>query len=189
MEKSSVLPFFHRRGDHKLNIKTISVGDFRKLPYVMKDELSSPEQFKQFKAMILACTDLTELEFEELSAPDFTQLHQDIRAFILTPSDELNGQPLTGTQFEFDLLFPFKNELNEDIGHIKFKVPKVKHSEALANIDDHYEREEFMFRVVCDLEKQDMDMMAINDYLAIKPQVGAFFQLAGDYFRPKTSKL
>ncbi|MCD9516995.1 phage tail assembly protein [Photobacterium carnosum] len=189
MNKETTLPFFTRSGSHKLTINTITLGAFRKLPFVMKDDLSAAEQFKQFKAMILACTDLTPTEFEELSVPDFTQLHQDIRAFILTPSDEMNDHSLTGKDFEFDLAFPFTNELEETISHIKFAVPKVKHSEALADIDDHYDREEFMFRVVCHLDKQDMDAMALNDYLAIKPQVGAFFQLAGDYFRPVTSKL
>ncbi|WP_318438163.1 phage tail assembly protein [Photobacterium leiognathi] len=189
MKKETTLPFFNRAGCHQLSIKTVTLGAFRQLPYVMKDDLSAMEQFKQYKAMVLACTDLTLDEFETLSVPDFTQLYQDISTFILTPSDEMNEQPLTGKDFAFNLVFPFTNELGEEINHIQFVVPKVKHSEALADIDDHYEREEFMFRVVCDIDKKDMDAMALNDYLAIKPQVGAFFQRAGDYFRPVTSKL
>ncbi|MGR5061963.1 phage tail assembly protein [Photobacterium sp. DNB22_13_2] len=187
MKKTTKLPFYNRNGNHQIEIKPISLGAFRLLPYVnlgVDKDLSPSELFRQLKAMILACTDISNEEFEELSAPDFTQLHEDIRDFILKPSDEIQEKQLTGSDFEFDLLFPFTNELGENISHIKFVVPKVKHSEALAEITDDTERENFMFRVVCNLDTPDMDAMALNDYLAIKPQVGAFFQLSGDYFRP-----
>ncbi|MGF1684808.1 phage tail assembly protein [Photobacterium minamisatsumaniensis] len=189
MKKTIKLPFYNRNGNHEIDIKPISLGEFRKLPYVnfgVDKELIPSELFQQLKAMILACTDISTEEFEELSAPDFTQLHEDIRAFILKPSDEIQEKPLSGSDFEFELLFPFANDLNESISRIKFVVPKVKHSEALAEITEDTARENFMFSVVCNLDKPDMEAMALNDYLAIKPQVGAFFQLSGDYFLPTT---
>ncbi|NAW66711.1 phage tail assembly protein [Photobacterium halotolerans] len=189
MKKSSTLPFFKRNENPTLELKTLSVEAFRALPFMGVDgTLSAKQHFAQRKAAIMGCTDLTAEEFETFTAPDFNQLYSDISAFILKPSDELRDQPLTGKDFEFTLLFPFENELGETIEHIRFKVPKVAHSEALAEISDQHEREDFMFRVVCGLEKADFNQMAINDYLAIKPQVGAFFQQSGDFFRPTTLK-
>lgn len=100
----------------------------------------------------------------------------------------ITGHEINGETYSFELLVPFKNEIEEDFDRIRFHIPTVGHSENLALIEDVREREEFMFRVVCGLEKQDLDLMAMNDYLAIKPQVVAFFTKLGDYFPQATAR-
>ncbi|CAG9001765.1 MAG: hypothetical protein CENE_03792 [Candidatus Celerinatantimonas neptuna] len=188
MKLTSTLPFFSHHGRHDITYHPVSLGDFEKLPYIEMEETTPAQEFEQYKALILAMTDLNEADFDELTAPDFLQLRQDLRKFTLTPSDELQHKPLDGQTFKFDLLFPFTNELGETISHIVFTVPKVKHSEALAKLSDDKARENFMFQVVTGLTKADVEQMAMNDFLAIKGQVGAFFTLAGDYFHPATLK-
>lgn len=186
--RQSKLPFFNRHGDHHVTFRTISVAEQRALPHADVEEPTASQLFQLGKALILTASDLTEDEFNTLTAPDFNQLFNDISEFVVKPSDELSGTPIDGKTFEFDLLFPFKNELGESIQHIQFQVPKVKHSEALLALDDEREQEDFMFRVVCALEDDDLSLMALNDYLAIKPQIQAFFQLGADYFPPATLK-
>lgn len=184
MDLTVNLPFFTRNGQSEMGFRPITLTEFRALPAIDKDAdaMTDAEVFKQRKALILTCTDLTEAEFNELTAPDFNELYKTISDFILQPADEMNGTTLTGKDFEFELLFPFINEVGEPVKHITFNVPKVKHSEALAVLKDDTQREDFMFRVVCGLAAEDLGQLALNDYLALKPQVGAFFQLAGDYF-------
>lgn len=187
MELISTLPFFTKDGSHDIHYHPITHGDFEKIPHIKVVENITPAQeFEQYKALILAMTDLTDDDFNELTAPDFMQLRQDLQKFTLTPADELNDQPLDGQSFEFDLAFPFTNELGETISHIQFKVPKVKHSQALTQFKEEFAKEDFMFQVVTGLTKADVARMAVNDYLAIKGQVGAFFTQAGDYFHPAT---
>ncbi|MFD2177845.1 phage tail assembly protein [Veronia pacifica] len=183
MDKLSTLPFFTRGASSQIAITPITFGAFNKLPHIKKGELSEAELFAQYKASIFACTDITEDEFSQLKAADFNQLSRDIAAFINSASDVLKGEPLDGETFAFDLLFPFDNELGETISQIRFEVPTVGHSEALAALEDDAERELFMFRSVCGLEKQDLEAMALNDYLALKPQVGAFFTQSAAFFR------
>ncbi len=188
MKKVSNLPFFKRGESNDVAIEPLSVETFRGLPFVNEDDLSATQYFEQRKAMILAATNITPEEFETFTVPDFNTLAHDIQTYILTPSDELKGQPLDNRDFVFTLLFPFDNDLAETIDTINFEVPKVAHSQALAAIDDDFEREDFMFRVVCHLEKVDINQMKLNDYLCIKPKVGDFFLQSGDYFRPMTLK-
>lgn len=186
----SKLPFFKRGDSNEITINPITFGDFNKLPYAKKESesLTDAELFQQYKAAIFACTDINEGEFATLTAPDFNTLSKDISQFINSSSDALRGEPITGNTFEFDLLHPIENDVGETISRIKFKAPLVAHSEKLADIDDVHEREHFMFRCACGLDEADVDRMSMNDYLAIKPQVGAFFTLTADYFRPTTFK-
>ncbi|MEZ8095773.1 phage tail assembly protein [Photobacterium swingsii] len=188
MSKVSKLPFFKRGESNEITIQPLSVQVFRGLPFVNDDDLSASQYFDQRKAMILAATNITADEFDTFTAPDFNTLAEDIQAYILTPSDELKGKPLDNSDFVFTLLFPFENDLSETIETINFDVPKVAHSQALAAIDDNFEREDFMFRVVCGIDKTDINQMKLNDYLSIKPKVGDFFLQSGDYFRPTTLK-
>ena len=181
-KRVSVLPFFSRENSHEINIKPISFGAFNKLPFIKKDKLTELETFKQYKAVIFECTDISNEEFNNFRAPDFNQIGADIQVFINTPSDILTGKEINGETYSFDLLFPFKNEIEEEFKKIRFVVPTVGHCEKLAELEEPVEREEFMFRVACNLEKQDLDLMAMNDYLAIKPQVNAFFMKSGAYF-------
>ncbi|WED23085.1 phage tail assembly protein [Vibrio sp. JC009] len=166
-----------------VKLKTISVAQFKALPFIKLDQTTDAQEFAQREALIFACSDISEEKFATLSAPDFIQLYEDIRDLILKPSDEIDREKLGGNDFEFDLLHPFTNEVQEKVSHIKFKVPGVIHSRELANIDDPEEREDFMFRVVTNLQKEDFNYLSINDYLALKPQVGAFFQQSAGYFR------
>ncbi|MFH0267238.1 hypothetical protein [Vibrio rumoiensis] len=108
--------------------------------------------------------------------------------FVSTPSDELKGTPLEVKDWTFDLLFPFTNELDDEIKTIRFTVPNVGSSELLAEITDDQEREDYMFKVVCGLEKQDLALLSINDYLTLKPRVGDFFLQSGAFFSPMTFK-
>lgn len=184
----STLPFFSRAGDHEIVIKPITFGVFSRLPFIKKTDLSELEMFAQYKAAIFKCTDISVDEFNDFRSADFNQLASDIQIFINTPSNFLAGNEIDGETFDFTLLYPFKNELEEEFTRVRFEVPTVGHSEKLAGIIDPREREEFMYRVVCGLEKQDLDLMAMNDYLAIKPQVSAFFTKSGDYFPRATLK-
>ncbi len=189
MKKTSTLPFFTIDGSKTLTISSMTLEAFRKLPFIKKeDKLSDKELFEQQKAVILATTELKEAQFEELTAPDFNTLAGDCTAFILTGSDELKGKALANDCYEFELLYPFENEVGEKIEHIKFTVPKVKHSQALADITEKQMREDFMFQVVCSLDKEDLQKMAVNDYLTIKPKVGDFFLQSAAYFQVTTSK-
>lgn len=186
--KSSTLPFFSRAGSHEIVINPITFGAFNKLPFIKKDEISDLETFAQYKAAIFECTDISIEEFENFRAPDFNQLGADIQEFINTPSNLLTGHEINGETHSFELLFPFKNEIDEEFTRIRFQVPTVGHCEKLAGILDPIEREEFMFRVVCNLEKQDLDLMAMNDHLAIKPQVSNFFTQSAAFFPRATAK-
>ncbi|WP_417536353.1 hypothetical protein [Methylophaga sp.] len=188
MSKVIKLPFFKRGDSNEMTINTISVKQFRELPHINIEGLSAKQLFQQRKALIQACTDISEAEFNTLSTPDFNTLATEAQNFVLTPSDELKGKPLEVKDWTFELLFPFTNELNEEISTIRFTVPNVASSELLAEITDQEEREDYMFKVVCGLEKQDLALLSINDYLTIKPRVGDFFLQSGDYFRPMTFK-
>ncbi len=189
MKKTSALPFFRLNNSDTLSISSMTLEVFRKLPSINKEgKLSDKELFDQQKAVILETTVLTEEQFEELTAPDFNTLANDCTAYILTGSDELQGKKLANDCYEFDLLFPFENEVGEKIEHIKFTVPKVKHSQALTDISEKQLREDFMFQVVCDLDKEDLQKMSVNDYLTIKPKVGDFFLQSAAYFQVTTSK-
>ena len=187
MSKTSKLKFFSRP---EVALYGISVGAFKSLPHIAIDDemLTDKQSFQQRKALILNCADITPEEFNTLETPDFFKLYEDICDLILTPSDEKRGQKLTGKDFEFTLLHPFENEAGEKLSTIKFQVPKVVHSEALAELEDPQEREDFMFQVVAGLEPEDFECLSLDDYLALKPQVGAFFQRSAAYFRPATSK-
>ncbi|WP_158161258.1 phage tail assembly protein [Grimontia hollisae] len=185
MQKVSTLPFFKRGHSNEVVIKPITVGAFYKLPHIKKDDMNDAEQFAQYKAAIFECTDLSDEEFAALTAPDFNQLSRDIASFIHQPSDLLRGEPLDGETFSFELLYPFTNELGEELKTVRFTVPTVAHSEALAEKTEDNEREAFMFQSVTALHKNDVDRMALNDYLAIKSQVGAFFTQLGAFFAPK----
>lgn len=167
-----------------VQLKTISTAGFKALPHIKLTSMSAKQEFEQRKALILLCADINEAKFNTLHAPDFIQLYEDIVDIILKPSDELKGEKLSGSSFEFDLLEPFENEAGEKFTRIKFQVPKVLHSQALAEIEDDEEREDFMFRVVTGLQKEDFKYLSLNDYLALKPQVGAFFQQSAAFFRP-----
>ncbi|MBD1572878.1 phage tail assembly protein [Vibrio sp. S17_S38] len=186
MSKVIKLPFFKRNESNEMTINTISVKQFRELPHINVVELSAKQAFQQRKALIQACTDITESEFNSLSAPDFNTLASEAQTYILTPADELKGTPLEVKDWSFELLFPFTNEVSEEIKTIRFSVPNVASSELLAEITDDQEREDYMFKVVCGLEHQDMALLSINDYLTLKPRVGDFFLQSGDYFRPMT---
>lgn len=186
MSKVIKLPFFKRGESNEMTINTIPLKQYRDLPHVNLTTLSAMQLFQQRKALIQACTDITNAEFNTLTAPDFNTIADEAQAYILTPSDELKGTPLKVKDWEFELLFPFTNEVSEEIKTITFKVPNVIASEMLAEIKDDQEREDYMFKVVCGLENQDMDLLSINDYLTLKPRVGDFFQQSGDYFRPMT---
>ncbi len=187
-KRTSTLPFFGRGGSHEIVIKPITFGAFNKLPFIKKDEISELETFAQYKAAIFECTDISIEEFGNFRAPDFNQLGSDIQVFINTPSNLLTGHEINGETYSFELLFTFKNEIDEEFTRIRFQVPTVGHCEKLAGILDPIEREEFMFRVVCNLEKQDLDLMAMNDYLAIKPQVSNFFTQSAAFFPKATAK-
>ncbi|MGD8109390.1 phage tail assembly protein [Vibrio sp. TRT 17S01] len=173
----------------KIKFKVISVAAFKSLPHIELTELTDTQEFEQRKQVILTCTNVTEEKFNTLKSPDFIQLYSDICEFILTPSDQVKGHPLGGEDFCFDLLHPFTNEVEEHISHIKFTVPNVIHSQELAKIEDSQEREDFMFRVVTGLSKQDFEYLSLNDYLALKPQVGAFFLPSAGFFGQKTLSL
>ncbi|CDT72416.1 conserved hypothetical protein [Vibrio coralliirubri] len=184
MKNQSKLTFFSRES---VTLKTIPVAQFRKLPHIeTEQELTAKQLFEQRKAVIMACSDVSKEEFETLSVPDFNQLYDDICDLILKPSDELRGEQLNGKSVEFALLYPFENEVGEKINKVKFAIPKVAHSEALADILEERAREDFMFEVITGLQTSDLDFLSINDYLALKPQVGAFFQQSAAYFRPMT---
>ena len=186
MSKVIKLPFFKRSDSNEMTINTISVKQFRELPHIHAEDLSAKQSFQQRKALIQVCTDITEAEFNTLSAPDFNTLATEAQTFVLTPSDDLKGKPLEVKDWTFELLFPFTNELSEDIKTIRFTVPNVASSELLAEITDQQEREDYMFKVVCGLEKQDLSLLSINDYLTLKPRVGDFFLQSGDFFNPMT---
>ncbi|PNQ69025.1 hypothetical protein C1141_06470 [Vibrio agarivorans] len=186
MKNLSKLAFFARES---VALNTITVTDFRKLPHIeAEQELTAKQLFVQRKAVIMACSDLKPEEFETLAVPDFNQLYEDICDLILKPSDELHGDVLDGKSGCFDLLHPFENEVGEKITRITFTIPKVAHSEALAELTEDKDRENFMFEVITGLQTSDLNFLSINDYLALKPQVGAFFQQSAAYFRPMTSK-
>ncbi|MBT2946352.1 phage tail assembly protein [Vibrio anguillarum] len=178
-----------------VKLKIISTASFKALPHIKLIEMTPKQEFEQRKAVILHCAEITLEKFNTLHTPDFLQLYSDIIEFILTPSDELQGKKLSGDRFEFDLLDPFENEAGEKFARIKFQVPKVSHSEALAKIEDDEEieadeeREDFMFRVVTGLQKADFQYLSLRDYLALKPQVGAFFQQSAAFFHPATLNL
>lgn len=187
MSKIIKLPFFKRNDEsNEMTINTISVKQFRELPHINVVELSAKQAFQQRKALIQACTDITEKEFNTLTAPDFNTLATESQTFILTPADDLKGKPLEVKDWTFELLFPFTNEVSEEIKTITFKVPNVAASEMLAEITDEQAREDYMFKVVCGLEHQDMALLSINDYLTLKPRVGDFFLQSGAFFSPMT---
>ena len=186
MNKAVKLPFFKRGDSNEIAINAITVKAFRDIPHVNNENLTSAHHFAQRKAMILSCTDIIEAEFETFTAPDFNTLSEAIQSFILTPSDELKGEPLENSDFTYDLLFPFDNDLGDNFNHIKFQVPKVTHSQALAELNDDQQREDFMFTVVCGFGNEDIQLMKLNDYLTLKPKVGDFFIQSGDYFHPTT---
>ncbi|MFA0690634.1 phage tail assembly protein [Vibrio splendidus] len=187
MNKTSTLFDFKKNGTHEIAITTLSLEQFNQLPHMAKTtELDDLELYEQNRAAILATTDITEDEFEELTAPDFNTLSQAVINLVTTRSDELTAKPLEPNCFEFDLLFPFTNEVGEQISRISFSVPKTRHSKALAGLKDKQEREDFMFRAVCELDKEDLQKMAVNDYLTLKPRVGDFFLQSGAYFQKKT---
>ncbi|MGL4223823.1 MAG: phage tail assembly protein [Vibrio sp.] len=167
-------------------LKVISTAAFKSLPHIKLSQMTPKQEFEQRKALILTCADISPDKFNTLHSPDFLKLYEDICAVILKASDETQGKKLDGEQFDFDLLHPFENEAGQKFAHIKFQVPKVAHSAALADIDDEDEREDFMFRVVTGLSKLDFNYLSLNDYLALKPQVGAFFQQSAGYFHPMT---
>ncbi|KAB0300705.1 phage tail assembly protein [Vibrio fortis] len=182
MTHQSKLTFFARES---VALNTIPVAQFRQLPHIeTEQELSAKQLFLQRKAVIMACSDLTLDEFETLAVPDFNQLYDDICDLILKPSDEVQGEVLNGKSASFELLHPFENEVGEKISRITFTIPKVAHSEALAELTEDKERENFMFEVITGLHTSDLNFLSINDYLALKPQVGAFFQQSAAYFRP-----
>ncbi|WP_235284676.1 phage tail assembly protein [Vibrio coralliilyticus] len=160
-----------------VELKTLPIAEFKRLPHIKLDEkeMTHLQIFEQRKATILKCSELTEKQFAVIKAPDFHKLYADICEFVLTPADLAQGNVLNTDKFEFDLLHPFSNEVEEQIKHIRFNVPLTSHSEALAELVDDEEREDFMFRVVTGLEKSDFEYLSTNDYLALKPQVGAFF--------------
>ncbi|OEE41519.1 hypothetical protein A1QW_15360 [Vibrio anguillarum] len=172
-----------------VKLKIISTASFKGLPHIKLTEMTPKQEFEQRKAVILHCAEITLEKFNTLHTPDFLQLYSDIIEFILTPSDEVQGKKLSGDRFEFDLLDPFENEAGEKFDRIKFQVPKVSHSAALAEIEDDEEREDFMFRVVTGLQKADFQYLSLRDYLALKPQVGAFFQQSAAFFHPATLNL
>ncbi|PMJ89865.1 hypothetical protein BCU12_01210 [Vibrio sp. 10N.261.55.A7] len=172
-----------------VTLKTISTADFKSLPHIKLTNMTAKQEFEQRKAVILHCAELEFEKFNTLHSPDFLQLYEDICDVVLKPSDGIQGKKLTGDCFEFDLLEPFENEAGDKFSRIKFQVPKVQHSEAIADIEDDEEREDFMFRVVTGLQKEDFQFLSLNDYLALKPQVGAFFQQSAGFFRPKTLSL
>lgn len=184
MNKICKLPFFKRGESHEIAINTISVAQFRALPHINLTELSAKQAFQQRKALIQKSTDVTEDEFNSFSVPDFNTLAEEAQTFVLTPSDELKGSPLEVKDWTFELLFPFTNELGDEIKTIRFTVPNVGTSELLAEITDDQEREDYMFKVVCGLEKQDLALLSINDYLTLKPRVGDFFLQSGAFFNP-----
>ncbi|MBY7899922.1 phage tail assembly protein [Vibrio fluvialis] len=167
-----------------VNLNFITTSSFKALPHITLNQLSPKQEFEQRKALILKCSDITEEKFNNLHAPDFLKLYEDICDLILKASDDIQGEKLDGQSFEFALLHPFENETGQKFERIKFQVPKVVHSQALADIEDEDEREDFMFRVVTGLTKEDFNFLSLNDYLALKPQVGAFFQQSAGYFRP-----
>ncbi|MBU2897678.1 phage tail assembly protein [Vibrio hepatarius] len=160
-----------------VQLKTLPIAEFKRLPHIKLDEkkMTHLQIFEQRKATILKCSKLTEKQFAVIKAPDFHKLYADICEFVLTPADLAQGNALDINKFEFDLLHPFSNEVEEQIKHIRFNVPLTSHSEALAELVDDEDREDFMFRVVTGLEKSDFEFLSTNDYLALKPQVGAFF--------------
>ena len=160
-----------------VQLKTMAIAAFKRLPHIKVDdeEMTNYQTFEQRKATILECSDLTKEQFDLLATPDFHQLYSDICEYILTPADIAQGSQLDSDQFNFDLLHPFTNEVQDEIKHIRFNVPKTIHSEELSKLTDNEEREDFMFRVVTGLEKRDFEFLSTNDYLALKPQVGAFF--------------
>lgn len=189
MSKVISLPFFKRGNSSEIMINTISLKRFRGLPHIdVVTALSAKQAFQQRKALIQACTDLTEDEFNSLTTPDFNTLSEEAQSFVLTPSDQLKGSPLEVKDWSFELLFPFTNEVGESIKTITFKVPPVAASEMLAEINNDQAREDYMFKVVCGLESQDMALMSINDFITIKPRVSDFFLQSGDYFLPMTFK-
>ncbi|HFQ4959192.1 TPA: phage tail assembly protein [Vibrio vulnificus] len=186
MKTISTLTFFTRP---TVALNTISVSEFKKLPHIeQEDTLDQKQLFEQGKAAILACSDVSTDEFTTLTVPDFNQLFNDISELITTRSDLAQGQALNGKSTSFTLLHPFENEVGEKVTKVKFSVPTVAHSEALAELDDQHEREVFMFEVITGLQRSDFDYLSINDYLALKPQVGAFFQQSAEYFRQRTLK-
>ncbi|WP_253825340.1 phage tail assembly protein [Vibrio sp. 03-59-1] len=158
-------------------LKTMSIEAFKALPHIKLDEneMSHLQVFEQRKAVIMLCSELTTEQFDLLAAPDFHKLHRDTCDYILTPSDVAMDKPLNEDVFAWDLMHPFTNEVQESHSHIRFHVPKTIHSEELAKLTDDEQREDFMFRVVTGLEKSDFAFLSTNDYLALKPQVGAFF--------------
>lgn len=172
-----------------IKLKTLSTADFKALPHIKLKQLTDKQEYEQRKALILHCSELAPEQFNTLHSPDFIQLYENIADMVLKPSDEIQGSKLNGERFEFDLLHPFKNEAGDDITRIKFKVPKVVHTEALADLDEDEQREDFMFRVVTGLEAADFKFLSLNDYLALKAQVGAFFQPSAGFFRSKTLNL
>lgn len=172
-----------------VKLKTITTSAFKALPHIKLTQMTPKQEFEQRKALILQCAEISEEKFNTLHSPDFLKLYEDICDLILKASDEIQGDKLNGDKFEFALLHPFENEAGQKFERIKFQVPKVAHSQALADIEDEDEREDFMFRVVTGLAKEDFNFLSLNDYLALKPQVGAFFQQSAGYFRPTTSTL
>ncbi len=171
-----------------VKLKTITTSAFKALPHIKLTQMTPKQEFEQRKALILQCAEISEEKFNTLHSPDFLKLYEDICDLILKASDEIQGDKLNGDKFEFALLHPFENEAGQKFERIKFQVPKVAHSQALADIEDEEEREDFMFRVVTGLTKEDFNFLSLNDYLALKPQVGAFFQQSAGYFRQMTWK-
>ncbi|CED71538.1 putative uncharacterized phage protein [Aliivibrio wodanis] len=160
-----------------IGLMKLSITEFKNLPHIKIDEkdMTNLQVFEQRKATILRCSELTKEQFDLLATPDFHHLYQDVCHYILTPADAVNGEILDEDTFSFDLLHTFENEVGEKIEHVRFRVPKTIHSEKLAELTDDEEREDFMFRVVTGLEQRDFEYLSTNDYLALKPQVGAFF--------------
>lgn len=172
-----------------VKLKIIKTADFKALPHIKLTQLTAKQEYEQRKELILKCSELPLDKFNTLKSPDFLKLYEDICDLILKASDEIQGKKLNGESFEFPLLHPFENEAGQKFSRIKFQVPVVAHSQALADIEDDEEREDFMFRVVTGLTKADFNFLSLNDYLALKPQVGAFFQQSAGYFRPTTLNL
>lgn len=185
MKQHSKLPFFNRNGQHVINIKPLTVQAWRTLPFInLVIELTPSQHFKQRKALVMACTDITEDEFETFSVPDFNVLSDDIQSFILCRSDRLKGETLEVKDWHFELYFPYETAFKEIIKHIKFKAPLVAASAQLAELDNDIERENYMFSAVCGIDSADLELMTTNDYLTLKPRVGDFFTQSGDYFLP-----
>lgn len=172
-----------------VKLKIITTAAFKALPHIKLTQMTAKQEYEQRKELILKCAELPLDKFNTLKSPDFLKLYEDICDLILKASDEIQGNKLNGESFEFPLLHPFENEAGQKFTRIKFQVPMVSHSQALADLEDDEEREDFMFRVVTGLTKADFNFLSLNDYLALKPQVGAFFQQSAGYFRPATLNL